>query len=169
MAQSQSVEGESTPGSFESWLRNIGLENYAAVFQQNEIDFDVFRTLSDSDLTKMGLPLGARKRFLQAVEKLTEFSPHVAGPAIAPSHQPVARPESAEPTGERRQLTVLFCDKVGFTELANRVDPEVLQKIIRAYEDECAVCITRYEGYCQFPLNTDPLFSSKSDPLGWSS
>ena len=49
--------------------------------------------------------------------------------------------------GERRQLTVLFCDMVGFTELANRVDPEVLQGIIRGYEDACAVCITRYEGY----------------------
>ena len=36
---------------------------------------------------------------------------------------------------------------VGFTELANRVDPEVLQGIIRSYEDACAVCITRYEGY----------------------
>ena len=36
---------------------------------------------------------------------------------------------------------------VGFTELANRVDPEVLQRIIRSYEDACAVCITRYEGY----------------------
>ncbi len=36
---------------------------------------------------------------------------------------------------------------VGFTELANRVDPEVLDGIIRSYEDACAVCITRYEGY----------------------
>jgi class 3 adenylate cyclase len=51
------------------------------------------------------------------------------------------------PVGERRQLTVLFCGMVGFTELANRVDPEVLQGIIRSYEDACAVCITRYEGY----------------------
>ena len=51
------------------------------------------------------------------------------------------------PAGERRQLTVLFCDMVGFTELANRVDPEVLHGIIRSYEDACAVCITRYEGY----------------------
>ena len=42
---------------------------------------------------------------------------------------------------------MLFCDMVGFTELANRVDPEVLQRIIRSYEDACAVCITRYEGY----------------------
>src|SRR5215468_5352514 len=51
------------------------------------------------------------------------------------------------PEGERRQLTVLFCDMVGFTELAHRVDPEVLQGIIRSYEDACAMCIARYEGY----------------------
>lgn len=37
--------------------------------------------------------------------------------------------------GERRQLTVLFCDLAGFTELANRLDPEVQQGIIRSYED----------------------------------
>jgi class 3 adenylate cyclase/predicted ATPase len=49
--------------------------------------------------------------------------------------------------GDRRQLTVLFCDMVGFTELANRIDPEVLQGIIQLYEDQCAACVTRYEGY----------------------
>ena len=49
--------------------------------------------------------------------------------------------------GERRHLTVLFCDMVGYTELANRVDPEVLQTIIHAYEDACAACVERYEGY----------------------
>ena len=59
----------------------------------------------------------------------------------------IASPPDVKEQGERRQLTVLFCDMVGFTELANRVDPEVLQRIIRSYEDACAVCITRYEGY----------------------
>jgi len=51
------------------------------------------------------------------------------------------------PEGERRQLTVLFCDMVGFTELASRHDPEILQEIIRVYEDTCAAAIVRYEGY----------------------
>ena len=65
-----------------------------------------------------------------------------------PKHLAEKIPASkSAPEGERRQLTVLFCDMVGFTELANRVDPEVLQRIIRTYEDACAVCITRYEGY----------------------
>jgi class 3 adenylate cyclase len=36
---------------------------------------------------------------------------------------------------------------IGHRVLANRVDPEVLQRIIRSYEDACAVCITRYDGY----------------------
>ena len=49
--------------------------------------------------------------------------------------------------GERRQLTVMFCDMVDFTELSSRVDPEILQQIICRYEDTCAECVTRYEGY----------------------
>ncbi len=41
----------------------------------------------------------------------------------------------------------MFCDMVGFTEISSRVDPEILQQIIRRYEDACAVCVTRYDGY----------------------
>jgi hypothetical protein len=44
--------------------------------------------------------------------------------------------------GERRQLTVLFCDMVGFTELANRVDPEVLQGLF---------AVTRMPARCASP------------------
>ena len=36
---------------------------------------------------------------------------------------------------------------MGSTELTNRVDPEILENILRAYEDACAACITRYDGY----------------------
>lgn len=48
---------------------------------------------------------------------------------------------------ERRQLTVLFCDLAGSTPLSQRVDPEVLSDIIRAYQDACAGAITRWNGY----------------------
>jgi class 3 adenylate cyclase/tetratricopeptide (TPR) repeat protein/energy-coupling factor transporter ATP-binding protein EcfA2 len=71
--------------------------------------------------------------------------PQTPNAELRTSQSPTPSPQS--PASERRQLTVLFCDMVGFTELANRVDPEVLQGIIRRYEDACAVCITRYEGY----------------------
>jgi class 3 adenylate cyclase len=43
---------------------------------------------------------------------------------------------------ERRQLTVLFCDLVGSTELAARLDPEDLRTVIGAYHG-CAAAGSR--------------------------
>jgi class 3 adenylate cyclase len=48
--------------------------------------------------------------------------PEVPAPAVAP-------PSNAE----RRQLTVIFCDLVGSTELSVRLDPEDLRAVISAY------------------------------------
>jgi class 3 adenylate cyclase len=48
---------------------------------------------------------------------------------------------------ERRQLTVLFCDLVGSTELVGRLDPEDMREVIRAYQDACAGAIVRFEGH----------------------
>ena len=44
-------------------------------------------------------------------------------------------------------MTVLFCDMVGFTKLAYKLDPETLQIVLRTYEEACATCVNRYEGY----------------------
>jgi class 3 adenylate cyclase/tetratricopeptide (TPR) repeat protein len=49
--------------------------------------------------------------------------------------------------GERRQLTVMFADLVGSTELAARADPEDVRDVMRAYQDACAGSIARYDGY----------------------
>jgi class 3 adenylate cyclase len=44
-----------------------------------------------------------------------------------------ARPIDARPTaGERRQLTVMFCDLVGSTPLSQQLDPEELREVILA-------------------------------------
>jgi predicted ATPase/class 3 adenylate cyclase len=61
-------------------------------------------------------------------------------PAAAAGHSAIA----AE--GERRQLTVLFADVVGSTALAGRLDPEALRDVLRAYQDICNNCVTRYGG-----------------------
>ncbi len=114
--------------SVEDWLKTHGLEQYLSVFIENEVDFRTLRILTDADLQELGLPFGPRKRLLNALAD-------------------TAQQEITASSGERRQLTVLFCDIVGFTELSQRVDPEVLQNIARIYEDACAVCVTRYEGY----------------------
>jgi hypothetical protein len=102
---------------FGTWLAEIGLGRYDAVFASNEIDFDVIRSLTEADLRELGLALGDRKRLLRAVVRLNE-------PRTADIVSPLDLPEIASKSlgrdvvsygGERRQLTVMFCDLVGST------------------------------------------------------
>lgn len=123
------------------FLAAHGLEQYASLFAENEVDMATLQILTDADLKELGLPFGPRKRLLSALLDLR--TPRTPEPL--PAETPAGSPAVTD--GERRQLTVMFCDMVGFTELASRVDPEVLQQVIRQYEDICAACITRYEGY----------------------
>jgi class 3 adenylate cyclase/predicted ATPase len=51
------------------------------------------------------------------------------------------------PDAERRQLTVMFCDLVGSTPLAEQLDPEELREVVRAYQQTCAEVIERFEGH----------------------
>jgi len=52
--------------------------------------------------------------------------------------------ERREP--ERRQLTVLFCDLVGSSVLASRLDPEELRDLMLAYQSACTAVIRRFDG-----------------------
>ena len=75
-------------------------------------------------------------------------------PSAPPAPSPPARPEAA-PTpgaytpegGERRQLTVMFCDLVGSTELAQHLDPEELSEVLRAYRAVCTEATKRFDGH----------------------
>ena len=49
--------------------------------------------------------------------------------------------------GERRHLTVMFCDLVGSTLLADKLDPEDLQNVLSAYQNASAQAIRTYEGH----------------------
>jgi class 3 adenylate cyclase/tetratricopeptide (TPR) repeat protein len=49
--------------------------------------------------------------------------------------------------GERRQLTVLFADLVGSTELSQRLDPEDLGELIAAYQTICGDAVAEHEGH----------------------
>jgi class 3 adenylate cyclase len=51
------------------------------------------------------------------------------------------------PEAERRQLTVLFCDLVGSTQLSGQLDPEDLRAVVRAYQEAAAEVIARYAGH----------------------
>jgi class 3 adenylate cyclase len=51
------------------------------------------------------------------------------------------------PTGERRHLTVLFCDLVGSTEIASHLDPEEWREIVGEYHRAAAQAIERFGGH----------------------
>ena len=126
-----------------AWLRSLGLERYEPVFRDNEIDAAVLPELTDEHLKELGLPLGPRLKLLKGVAAL--HAP--AGADRAAEGEAPSSPTVAAPEAERRHLTVLFCDLVGSTELAGRLDPEDLRDVIRAYQDACAGAIVRFEGH----------------------
>ena len=65
------------------WLRSLGLEQYEPVFRENEIDSEVLSELTESDLEKLGLPLGHRKRLLKAIAALAATTPSTVGPSTS--------------------------------------------------------------------------------------
>jgi class 3 adenylate cyclase/predicted ATPase len=60
---------------------------------------------------------------------------------------PTARAEHGAPSAERRLLTVMFCDLVGSTALASRLDPEDFRDVIGAYHRCVTEVITRFGGF----------------------
>ncbi len=123
------------------WLEDIGLSKFADVFAENEIDSTVLPDLSEADFEKIGIPMGPRKKMLRAIEEL-----NVAAQGTESTVETrVGRAASAE--AERRQLTVMFCDLVGSTALSQRLDPEDLRDVLRAYQKTCAEAIERYDGH----------------------
>jgi class 3 adenylate cyclase len=75
---------------------------------------------------------------------------HVPAPALPCDVQDDGHstaPARLAPDAERRQLTVLFCDLVGSTQLSSQLDPEDLRAVVRAYQEAAAEVIQRYEGH----------------------
>lgn len=114
------------------WLERIGLGKYSEVFAENEIDFRALPRLSEEDLKELGLPIGAHRNLQAAIEQLSEEETEPI---------PTARTGTTTPSGEaeRRQLTVMFCDLVGSTELSQKLDPEGLREVNWAYRDTVAI------------------------------
>ena len=125
------------------WLGQLGLGKYAEAFAENDIEFEVLSELSDADLSELGLSLGHRRKFLKAVAKPTADARPAVSSDIGEASQTSAKPAEAE----RRQLTVMFCDLVGSTEISTRTDPEDLREMMRHYQDTVAGVVARFEGH----------------------
>jgi class 3 adenylate cyclase len=112
-----------------AWLRELGLERYEDAFRENEIEVEILPKLTADAVKDIDVTIvGHRRKLLEAIAALAEpaLAPHAEPSALAEA-APKARPAEAE----RRQLTVLFCDLVGSTELAARLDPEDMGACLR--------------------------------------
>jgi class 3 adenylate cyclase len=124
----------------EKWLCGLGLQRYITVFRDNAIDAEVLSELTEADLEKLGVVLGHRKRLLKAVATLTSPAGLEQATLVGPA-------PSLGDGAERRQLTVMFCDLVGSTALASRLDPEDMREVIGAYHRCVAFTVAVLYGF----------------------
>jgi predicted ATPase/class 3 adenylate cyclase len=133
-------------------LQRRGRVSYRALQRQFDLDeayladlkaeiIDVHQLAVDQDGTMLvwtGGPVTATMPLEQAVQP--------SQPSV-PSPQSSALAKPSAPDAERRQLTVMFCDLVDSTRLANQLDPEDYRAMIRAYQQACAETIAPFDGH----------------------
>jgi len=127
------------------WLEKLGLGQYAQRFAENDINFDILPELTDQDLEKIGVAsLGHRRKLLRAIANLKVVEQITPGAPVAAAPPPTPR---AVDSAERRQVTVMFSDLVGWTALSGRMDPEDLRELISAYHKCVAEVVRRFGGF----------------------
>jgi SAM domain (Sterile alpha motif)/Adenylate and Guanylate cyclase catalytic domain len=139
------------------WLTKLGLPEYAGAFSENGIDVSVLPHLTDQDLKDIGVLLGHRRKILAAVAELPGKSQSASRPfpplveardrhtTEPPQPAPVAPPPT-EAMGERRHVTVMFCDLVDSTGIAGKLDAEEWRDLVGAYIDAASAAVVEMGG-----------------------
>src|SRR5262245_58034894 len=124
--------------SITDWLASIGLHESKQRFIDNGVDLSVVRDLTEQDTKDLGILLGHRRKIMRAAAALNQT-------AVASQKTEVSEISSDE-GGERRHLTVVFCDLVDSSALSARLDPEDMRRLISSYHTCIGELIGRYEG-----------------------
>ena len=138
----------------ETWLDANGLSQYATLFADNAIDVDVLGELEREDFKDLGIPIGDIRRLLRAIRQFAPATEQSGSPSGTVHEVADGKQDSADAQrplrsneAERRQLTVMFADMVGSTELTQTLDPEVLRDLNRAYQDAAKAAIEKFGGF----------------------
>src|SRR6516164_9571794 len=131
------------------WLQKLGLGQYAQRFAENDISFSVLPDLTDQDLKEIGVSLGHRRQLLREIANLSksvDAAPSApTRPALAIAAAIVTPP--AEAAGERRYVTVMFCDLVGSTGISAQLDAEEWRDVVGSYLDAASEAVTEMGGH----------------------
>src|SRR5690242_45605 len=129
------------------WLQKLGLGQYAQRFAENDISFSILADLTDQDLKELGVAsLGHRRQLLREIANLGKTSDAASSaPPLPPIAAPTVTPR-AEATGERRHVTVTFCDLVDSTGISAKLDAEEWRDLVGAYLDAASAAVTEMGG-----------------------
>ena len=130
------------------WLEKLGMSEYAQRFAENDIDFTILGDLTDQDLKDLGVAsLGHRRKLLRAIAALAITPAAAATIPAAAAPPPISEPVAAvEAAGERRYLTVMFCDLVGSTGISAQLDAEEWRDLVASYLDAASATVTEMGG-----------------------
>jgi class 3 adenylate cyclase len=127
------------------WLGGLGLGQYETNFRDNKINADLLPRLTNDDLKDIGVSaLGDRLQLLDAIAALAGPKPPADIPAFRLEPRP---PKDPAVSAERRPITVMFCDLVGSTSLAARLDAEDWRTLVNTYLDEASAAVTSLGGH----------------------
>ncbi|MBI3756512.1 MAG: AAA family ATPase [Deltaproteobacteria bacterium] len=137
-----------------AWLQRDGRVSYRALKREFDLDDEFLEDVKAELIEAKRVAIDENGKVLvwmgddslaSSVQSLESKSPR----------PPIPSPQTLDPrlkdsrlnAGERRQLTVMFCDLVGSTALSEQLDPEDLRKVVRAYQETCTTVIRRYDGH----------------------
>ena len=154
----------------DGWLRGIGLTQYAEMFRANDVDGELLGRLTNDDLKDIGVAsFGHRKKLLEAIAELGGAPTLTPASPVVPAQIPAAAAPPlisapAEAAGERRYLTVMFCDLVGSTGISAQLDAEEWRDLVGAYLDAASAAVTEMGGHVAKKLG-DGLLARFGYPL----
>ena len=119
--------------------------SYRALKREFELDDDALEDLTEELIEARRVAVDENGRIL-VWNGNGESAREEPGPSVAP---PVSTPATAirSREAERRQITVMFCDLVDSTALAEKLDPEDLREMMATYQKTAGAVIEHYEGH----------------------
>ncbi len=129
-----------------AWLEAIGLGAYRDRFIEEAVGLADLADLTESDLERLGLPMGPRKRVLRALRDARAGDGDVAPPAAEPTGVDTIMGSRAAVEGERRLVTILFADIADSTDLVQHLDAEAVSAIFDPLQRLLIDAVHRYGG-----------------------
>ena len=120
-----------------AWLQDLGLGQYGQAFRENDIDSAVLPELTANDLIALGVrSVGHRRKLLAAIAALP--AGRISAPRLTDARLALA--------GEMKQVSVLFCDIVNSTPLAERLGAEAMRDLMHGFLETSLAEVRRYGG-----------------------